>query len=682
MTRNHVVGSILLGALAGSLAGCTDEATHEARFELSRLASCDDVRERIRAQALADMEARLEAALQEALEYDCSNGPVIFDSAQDDAYTPSGPPSGGGGPPAPSQSSGTNNQVAGVDEADFVKNQDGYLYIANAGKLRIIDAWPADQTHVVSEVAIEGDVRKLFLYNGRAVVYSSLGAASPFQRECTYGYGCDFLGDGRPTKVTVVDVRAVAAPRIVREIDLSGSLIAARRVGPGVHTIVADQAQPVADLAYWPEGLDSCSSSIMKSYAFERLRRHNRQLIEESGIDLFLPTATDSVTGELGGRCEQFYGADVGDGSALTSVLSLDLPDLDAPAEPTDPAEPAARGQASFTSIVSRPGAVYGAEDALYVAVPRARTRGSDEASAIHKFAIAKGPGGVEYRGTGRVPGHVLNQFAMDQYKDVLRVATTTGQVPEENVHSTLTTLREAADGGLETVGVIDDLAPGEDIRSVRFAESRGFVVTFKKTDPLYVFDLEQPEAPRVLSELKIPGFSTYMHMLDDTHLLSIGYDAADQGSFAWFTGMLLQIFDVSNPTAPALTHRRVIGTRGSSSEALTNHLAFTYFAPRQALALPMTICEGGQPPSYGDMTFSGLLVFHAAAADGFAELGRVTHPPAADVSCGNWWTDGASQVRRSVFMDDYVYSISGTTLKVNALGNLATDLVTLPIAN
>jgi hypothetical protein len=315
------------------------------------------------------------------------------------------------------------------------------------------------------------------------------------------------------------------------------------------------------------------------------------------------------------------------------------------------------------------------------MAVPRDVQPGKNpvETSAVHKFAITTDPLGTEYRGTGRIDGHILNQFAMDEHEGVLRVASTNGHVPDPNVHSTLTVLREQ-DGKLEPIGVLDNLAPGEDIRSVRFAGSRAFVVTFKKTDPLFVFDLDPPEAPRVLSELKIPGFSTYMHMLDDTHLLTIGYDASDQGSFAWFTGVLLQIFDVSNPVDPILAHRHVIGSRGSSSEALTNHLAFTYFTPRQALAMPMTICEGGQPPSYGQMTFSGLLVFRATADDGFSELGRVVHPPDQNVNCSNWWTDASSQVRRSVFMDDYVYSISGSTVKVNALGNLATDLVTIPI--
>lgn len=683
MSRNLLVGSIVLGvlgALASTLPGCASEETREARYELTRLGSCDDVRARIRAQLISDMEARLERARRGALATSCVGGfPTRGDVEVEDAAGGDAPqPAPGGGGGSPSQSSGTNNQVAGVDEADLVKQEDGFLYIVNAGKLRIIDAWPPAQAHVVSETPIEGAVRKLFLHGGRALVYSSLtktpGAPT---RECTYGYGCSFTGDGTPTKLTVLDVSTPASPRVIRELRLSGSLIAARRVGAGIHTVVADLAPSVDDLSYWPEDLDACSHDLVKRWAFEDLRRKNRELIEQSELDLFLPAADDSVAGELGGRCDQFYGADVGDGAAFTSVLSLDLaasPDV-AP---------------SFTSIVSRPGAVYGSASALYMAVPRALSESSffgggavdpDEASAIHKFAITAEPLGTEYRGSGRVKGHVLNQFAMDEHDGHLRVASTTGQAFQDDAHSTLTILREQ-NGGLEQIGVVDGLAPGEDIRSVRFAGRRAFVVTFKKTDPLYVFDLDPPEAPRVLAELKIPGFSTYMHMLDDNHLLTIGYDASDQGDFAWFTGVQLQIFDVTDPTAPTLAHKRVIGTRGSSSEALTNHLAFTYFAPKQALALPMTICEGGAPPAHGQLTFSGLLVFRATAAAGFSELGRVAHPPGPSIDCSNWWTDATSQVRRSVFMDDYVFSISGDAVKANALGALATDLATISISN
>jgi len=247
-------------------------------------------------------------------------------------------------------------------------------------------------------------------------------------------------------------------------------------------------------------------------------------------------------------------------------------------------------------------------------------------------------------------------------------------------------TVLAQGDGELAPVGVLDQLAPSEDIRSVRFAGDRGFVVTFKKTDPLFVFDLSEPTAPAVLAELKIPGFSTYMHLMGDDarHLLTIGYDAADQGDFAFFTGVLLQIFDVSNPTAPTLAHREVIGTRGSSSAALTDHLAFNYFAPRDLLSIPITICEGGdQNGGFGnEMTFSGLLVYDVTAEDGFSARGRVPHPVGQEASCGNWWTDATSQVKRSVVMDDFVLSISESLIKVNALGDLATDLAVVDIAD
>jgi hypothetical protein len=290
------------------------------------------------------------------------------------------------------------------------------------------------------------------------------------------------------------------------------------------------------------------------------------------------------------------------------------------------------------------------------------------------------------------VKGRVLNQFAMDDHQGFLRVATTTGHVPNPDVHSTISVFENNA-GKLQVAGQIDNIAPTEDIRSVRFDGSRGYIVTFKKTDPLFVFDLADPRAPKTLGELKIPGFSTYMHMMDDKHLLTIGYDAADQGDFAYFTGVLLQIFDVSDPTNPKLAHKETIGTRGSSSEALTNHLAFNYFAPKNLLAVPMTICEGGNDNgSFGtQMTFSGLMVYDTTTAAGFQLRGKVAHPNASqgdqqnshgyyDMGCSNWWTNASSEVKRSIIMDDWVFSVSSTRIKVNKLDALSTDVKELSL--
>jgi uncharacterized secreted protein with C-terminal beta-propeller domain len=299
----------------------------------------------------------------------------------------------------------------------------------------------------------------------------------------------------------------------------------------------------------------------------------------------------------------------------------------------------------------------------------------------VHKFAIDGGPALAEYRGSGAVKGRVLNQFALDERDGDLRIATTHGYAGDPATHSTLTVLRESK-GALAAIGQIDDIAPGEDIRSVRFDGDHGFMVTFKKTDPLFAFDLSVPEDPRVEGELKIPGFSTYMHLMDESHLLTIGYDADDQGDFAWFTGVLLQVFDVSDMAKPVLAHREVIGARGSSSDALTNHLAFNYFPARAALALPMTVCDGSTGAGdYGDdMTFSGLMVYRVTPEDGFSLTGQVTHPPGDDIGCDNWWTDARSQVERSVFMDDYVFSISHSRVKVNDTRALTEDLVDISL--
>jgi len=233
----------------------------------------------------------------------------------------------------------------------------------------------------------------------------------------------------------------------------------------------------------------------------------------------------------------------------------------------------------------------------------------------------------------------------------------------------------------LQTVGQVGGIAPTEDIRSVRFDGDRAFIVTFKKTDPLFAFDISNPAHPEKLGELKIPGFSTYMHMLDDNHLLTIGYDADDHDSFAYFDGIMLQIFDVTDMSHPALAHKHIIGTRGSSSEALTNHLAFTWYPERGLLALPMTVCEGGDDGMYGQtMTFNGLMVFDASVGAGFAEHGRVPHAVGEGISCGNWWTDGSSTVKRSLFLDQFVYSISDAELKVRDVGALGTELATVPL--
>jgi hypothetical protein len=575
------------------------------------------------------------------------------------------------GPSAAASSTGTNNQVAGVDEADFVKTDGRYLYLVMNGALRIVEAL---KPRVVSVTKLPGRVRELFVEGDRAVVYTSYGDTNG--KRCTYGYDCEFAGDGSSTKILVFDVTNRAAPAKVREVALSGSVLAARRIGRTVHTVVSDgEGLPV--LPTWPPGMDACG--VKESRVKERfaaLRRENERKIRAS---VFFPVIREH--GSERTLCDQVLRTPLGDGDSFTTLVSFDLTNDRAPS--------------TTSTIQSRPGAVFASADALYLSVVHRRDQRdirsprrwysfyerSSEVSDVHKFAIGSEPEKTRYVGSGVVPGRVLNQFSMDEYQGYLRIATTRGRVPDPNAESAVSILRENANGNLVRVGAVEHIAPGEDIRSVRFDQDRGYVVTFKKTDPLFVLDLHEPSAPHIAGELKIPGFSSYIHRIDANHLLSIGFDGEEKGSFAYFDGLLLQLFDVTNPKDPKLLHREEIGTRGSSSEAATDHLAFNYFPEKGLLALPATVCEGGGDGRYGNqLAFSGLLLYRVSTVEGFGRLGGIDHGKAG-VHCRNWWTRATSLVKRSVFLDDLVVSIGDVRLKAQRLGSLGTDVADLALS-
>lgn len=579
----------------------------------------------------------------------------------------------------------TNTQVVGVDEADFVKNDDGHVYVLSPRGLHVIDAWPASESQEIKLLALPGEPRRLYLAGDKLVVYSRLGAGTnggvgtPSDQGCTYGYDCRFSAEPGHTLVIVYDVSEPSAPSELRRFELSGSYVDSRRVGDVVYTVVRD-----GDMASLP-GVDltlKADSAEELEQVYQERRATADAALEAAPAADFLPWVhrlDGAADSEDASSCDNVLAARAAQGRSFLSLVSFDLQSL---------------GQPWRTLIAGKPGYVYASQEALYVAtdgvdggdgIAHATSSAADR-STVHKFALD----GIKtnYRGSAALPGHVLNQFSMDELDGVLRVATSSGWVPDPSVSSNLLTLSEQS-GSFAPVASIGGIAPTEDIRSVRFDGTRAFVVTFKKTDPLFVFDLTTPEAPKHLGELKIPGFSTYMHPLDHDHLLAIGFDADDHGDFAYFDGIQLQIFDVSELSNPRLLHKTTVGTRGSASEALTNHLAFNYFPSKGVLALPMSVCEGGDDGVYGDkLTFSGLMVFDVSLESGVKERGRMPFVDTERVNaswgpsatCSNWWASSTSDVKRSIFMDDYAIGISDTLYQVAPLSNLSTVMQSLPL--
>ncbi|MFQ5884634.1 MAG: beta-propeller domain-containing protein, partial [Thermoplasmata archaeon] len=185
----------------------------------------------------------------------------------------------------------------------------------------------------------------------------------------------------------------------------------------------------------------------------------------------------------------------------------------------------------------------------IYIAVqdyPRfsiGRNSSWTETTTILKISIDSGS--IEYMSRGNVSGKVLNQFSMDEYNGYFRIATTIGHVSRTG-QSTATNNVYVLNKWLEMVGKLENLAPGEKIYSARFMGERCYLVTFKKVDPFFVIDLSNPEAPKVLGELKIPGYSDYLHPYDENHIIGLGKDTHDMGDFAWFQGVKLSLFDVT----------------------------------------------------------------------------------------------------------------------------------------
>lgn len=303
------------------------------------------------------------------------------------------------------------------------------------------------------------------------------------------------------------------------------------------------------------------------------------------------------------------------------------------------------------------------------------------ETTTLYKFALDNGA--IEFKGKAKIPGRVLNQYSMDEYNNYFRVATTVGHV--SRTESTTENNVFILDEDLKTVGEITDIAPGEDIYSARFMGARGYLVTFKKIDPFFVLDLADPENPAVLGKLKIPGYSDYLHPYDENHIIGIGKETEEAeeeaGDFSWYQGVKIAIFDVTDVTKPKEMHKVIIGDRGTDSPILWNPKAFLFDKEKELMVIPITIAEiddelKNDPTTerwtYGDTVFQGALVYNITLDDGMKEIGRISHLQDEDayIKSGYYFNGYGTEINRSLYMNNYLYTISTSFIKANNLDN------------
>jgi uncharacterized secreted protein with C-terminal beta-propeller domain len=533
---------------------------------------------------------------------------------------------------AASEYSTTNVQVAGVDEADVVKTDGSYIYLSKGSTVYIVQAYPAKDAKVIAKIPFNVTVSDLFVSGDKLVVF-------------TLGYPTLVKWSGRAitpgdisimpwpvssdTVVYFYDVSERTSPVIERTYEAEGSYVATRMIGDYVYVVTQKGAWVIKDGVSLP------------SYS-------------ENGKNYTIPAT----------KVYYYNGTDTG--YSYTTVAAINAKN---PSTPTS----------SKTFLIGSSGTIYCGAEYLYLTSP------SDSSTGVHKIAL--NGGSIEGVADGSVPGWVLNQFSMDDYNGYFRIATTTGYAwgvgsSKNNVY--------VLDAKLKIVGTLEDLASGEQIYSARFMGDRLYIVTFKKVDPLFVVDLSVPTAPKVLGQLKIPGYSNYLHPYDETHVIGLGKEAVDAegGEFAYYQGVKLSLFDVSDVSNPREVAKIEIGDRGSDSPALTDHRAFLFSRERNLLVIPIleakvdaTDYAGGSISSsaYGSFVYQGAYVFQIST-EGIQLRGRITHITGDDLLKSGYWFNSDYSVYRSLYIGNNLYTLSGAMIKINSLSDLS-ELKVIPLA-
>lgn len=500
----------------------------------------------------------------------------------------------GSSAPGPSYS-GTNDQVAGVDEPDLVKT-DGQVLVAlrqSTGTLEVADV--SGSPALAGSLSLDHLVRAsgLFLV-GHDVVVLGDAVSSPGGGALSSGGGASSPGEptGQPvvpvatpdvrTEVVVVDVSDPAAPTMVRSFSIEGTEMAARLIDGTVEVVVSSSPT----LPFVAPANDSAGAVSAAMAA-------NRTAIESSAASDWLPSVTSEPSGiTTTAPCS----------SALHTVGDTGLSTIG-----VVPIDPSSDQPGPEATVVGDAQSVYASASNLYVAFSGAANGttappgpSSDGTTTIDAFDLSD-PATPKYVGTGTVPGTLIGQYAMSEYQGDLRVATTVGMPTpppmEGSAPSTLSdnrvTILSRQGSSLVPVGSITGLGAGEKIYAVRFEGPLGYVVTFKQTDPLFVVDLSNPSDPTLAGQLPLTGYSSFLQPLSGGLLLGVGQDV---NSNLRTDGLQVSLFDVSHPSDPVLLDKQVVA--GSSPAQYDPH-ALLYWAADGLVVMPVDewgsgVCQGG----------------------------------------------------------------------------------------
>ena len=639
------------------------------------------------------------------------------------------------------QFSGTNNQEDGVDEADFLKTDGYHIYMLNGNLLVIMGVPEFGELTLESNISIQGSPIQMMLEGDRLVIVSSIyhwnlpnddplrelmseevTVSYPGEEEYSYTY----TRVQNLVKYTVVDITDRNAPEVESELYIEGNYHTARLVDGTMRSVTHlwTNIDGLRTWVYLPDtywGMDNEEEKMdIWNQSMEDTIASNRAIIDDLTLDDFAPHVYE--LGEDGlfqhpntsNDCSEYSASADSAGRGFSTIMTIEL----LGEEP----------QMQLDHITSSWAHVYASQDVMVLAEPANdwwwfwRNFDWDDATNIHVFDISD-PSETTYLASGRVDGTVQDQFSISEYNGVVRVATTedawgrwwlegtdnwTG--PTNNVFTLVESQCLIPEGcgedyqtSLQQIGHIGDIAQGERIWSARFVGDRAYLVTFETIDPLWVIDLTNPANPTILGELEVPGVSTYIHPVDSETLLTIGIGPGPDGLGLDWSITQVSLFDVSDPTNPTLADSLQLspayedeecedwgcGWSWSYSEATYEHKAFTFWAPENLLAIPLSTYRysydeveiDGKTYVYSGYEFvSTLELIDVDAENGtLSTHGMVDHSAFYNEDGLSGWWGSPTSIRRSIFMGDYIYSFSAAGASVHTVDEL-TSMVEIEI--
>jgi hypothetical protein len=580
------------------------------------------------------------------------------------------------GPSGPSEYTTTNAQVEGVGEADFVQNDGTRIAVVANGALHLVRSWPPESLATAASIPVEGWPHDLFLAGDRAIVFSAVYVPRALEGDAPLcpavdapggAFACGYWANNL-VKITAVDVSDLAAPAVLSEVYLPGSYVSARRIGDRVRLVVRDAIPFPEDVRLWAPVPPGASQREIE-LAIAALARENEALIRARSLDDWLRHGTVRRPGspdvDVGYACTDYAASSAPVLPGIVTVATLDVE---------------GSSLVSRTSLLGEGQVVYASRATLYVAAPHWwwwPEAGQRAATYLHAFDLAD-PDRASYLGSGVVDGLVRDQYALDEHEGALRVVATTSERVEDGgpwgrieTAGRLSVLA-VRDGALALLGETPEFGAGETVFGTRLLGTRGFAITARVIDPLFTFDLSEPASPGIVGELEMPGFISYLHPIDDTHLLGVGREPARGGGPMQLKVALLDVSDLANPRNVSTA---LVGEAWSWSEVLWDPRAFTWFGARKLLAIPFA--------EWGSTTFtSDLRLFHVDPATGITPAGVLSMADAYldDPATPFGWS-WSPYVRRSILADEFVYAVSDGGIRSAAMAGLPAWLATIEFA-